>query len=145
MRAGVGCDGPDGPWRRRHASRDSLVLAELREADATGEIAGIYAEIRRLWAVPYVSSLQRHLATLPGWLEWAWAMLGPAFVSGLAQTAAWRAAEGVAVPRLPPVSRDALRVWSVDQAGEAAIRARWSRRSSASRSRSKARPAAMRT
>ena len=52
------------------------MLAELREADATGEIAAIYAEIRRLWAVPYVSSLQRHLATLPGWLEWSWAMLG---------------------------------------------------------------------
>jgi hypothetical protein len=99
------------------------VLAELREADAHGEIAAIYAEIRRLWAVPYVSSLQRHLATLPGWLEWTWAMVGPAFVSGRAQAAAWRAAEGVAVPRLPPVSRDALRTWGVDAAGEAAIRA----------------------
>ena len=45
------------------------MLAELQERDATGEIARIYAEIRRLWAVPYVSSLQRHLATRPGWLE----------------------------------------------------------------------------
>ena len=45
------------------------MLAELRESDATGEIAGIYEQIRRLWAVPYVSSLQRHLATRPGWLE----------------------------------------------------------------------------
>ena len=43
------------------------MLAELREQDATGEIAAIYEEIRRLWAVPYVSSLQRHLATRPGW------------------------------------------------------------------------------
>jgi hypothetical protein len=99
------------------------VLDELREADARGEIAAIYAEIRRLWAVPYVSSLQRHLATLPGWLEWTWAMLGPAFVSGRAQNAAWRAVEGVTVPRLPPVSRDVLRVWGVDETGEAAIRA----------------------
>lgn len=99
------------------------MLAELRERDATGEAAAIYAEIRRLWAVPYVSSLQRHLATRPGWLEWTWAALGPAFSSGRAQAAAWRAAEGLAVPRLPPVSRDALRVWQVDAAGEAAIRA----------------------
>jgi hypothetical protein len=99
------------------------VLAELPERDATGEIAGIYAEIRRLWAVPYVSSLQRHLATLPGWLEWTWTMLRPAFASGQAQAAGWRAAEGVAVPRLPAVSRDALRVWGVDGTGEAAIRA----------------------
>jgi hypothetical protein len=99
------------------------VLAELRETDATGEIAAIYAEIRRLWAVPYVSSLQRHLATRPGWLEWTWAALAPAFSSGRAQVAAWRAADGLDVPRLPPVSRDALRVWGVDADGEAMVRA----------------------
>jgi len=99
------------------------VLPELQERDATGAIAGIYAEIRRLWAVPYVSSLQRHLATRPGWLEWAWAGLRPAFASGRAQVAARLAAEGLVVPRLAPMSRDALRVWGVDPAGEAAIRA----------------------
>jgi len=33
------------------------MLSELSERDATGAIAAIYAEIRRLWAVPYVSSL----------------------------------------------------------------------------------------
>ena len=99
------------------------MLAELRERDATGEIAAIYDEIRRLWAVPYVSSLQRHLATRPGWLEWAWAALGPAFASGRGQVAAWRAADRLVVPRLPPLSRAALAVWGVDATGEAAIRA----------------------
>ena len=98
------------------------MLAELRERDATGEIAAIYAEIRRLWGVPYVSSLQRHLATRPGWLEWTWAALGPAFASGGAQVAAWRAAESLTVPRLAAISRSALRVWGVDADGEAAIR-----------------------
>jgi hypothetical protein len=99
------------------------VLAELREQDATGKIAAIYEEIRRLWAVPYVSSLQRHLATRPGWLEWTWAALRPAFASGRAQVAAWNAAEGLTVPRLAQISRDALRVWGVDADGEAAMRA----------------------
>jgi hypothetical protein len=99
------------------------MLAELRESDATGEIARIYDQIRRLWAVPYVSSLQRHLATRPGWLEWTWAALAPAFTSGTAQAAAWRAADGLAVPRLAPLSREALAVWGVDAAGEAVIRA----------------------
>jgi hypothetical protein len=98
-------------------------LPELQERAAGGEIAAIYAEIRRLWGVPYVSSLQRHLATRAGWLEWTWAALAPAFTSGRAQTAAWRAAEGADVPRLPPISRDALRVWGVDDKGQAAIRA----------------------
>ncbi|HEU5191383.1 MAG TPA: hypothetical protein VFX14_16990 [Methylomirabilota bacterium] len=99
------------------------MLAELREADARDEIAAIYAEIRRLWGVPYVSSLQRHLATRPGWLPWTWAALGPAFTSGLAQTAAWRAANGLAVPSLAPIPREALRVWGVDAEGARAIRA----------------------
>jgi hypothetical protein len=99
------------------------MLAELRESDATGEIAGIYEQIRRLWGVPYVSSLQRHLATRPGWLEWTWTALGPAFTGGVAQATAWRAADGLAVPRLAPISRDALAVWGVDAAGEAAVRA----------------------
>ena len=99
------------------------MLAELREQDATGDVAAIYDEIRRLWAVPYVSSLQRHLATRPGWLEWTWRALAPAFVSGRAQVAAWRAAEDLTVPRLAPISRHALRVWGVTAEGEAAIRA----------------------
>ncbi|HKZ06396.1 MAG TPA: hypothetical protein VJU81_13065 [Methylomirabilota bacterium] len=99
------------------------MLAELRESDATGELATIYAEIRRLWGVPYVSSLQRHLATRPGWLPWTWAALGSVFASGRAQRAAWRASEGLSVPRLDPISRDALGVWGVDARGEAAIRA----------------------
>jgi hypothetical protein len=98
-------------------------MQELAERDARGEVAVIYEEIRRFCAVPYVSSMQRHLATRGGWLEWVWAALRPVFASGVAQTAAWRAAEGLAVPRLAPISRDALRVWSVDDAGAAAIRA----------------------
>ena len=34
-------------------------LPELSEADATGDLARIYAEIRRCSGVPYVSTLQR--------------------------------------------------------------------------------------
>ena len=97
------------------------MLAELSERDARGAIADIYAEIRRLWGAPYVSSLQRHLATRPGVLEWAWAAVGPAFSSGRAQTAAWRAVERVERPRLDPLSRDALAVWDVDDDGVTAI------------------------
>jgi hypothetical protein len=36
------------------------MLAELREKDATGEIAAIHDEIRGLWAVSHVSSLPRN-------------------------------------------------------------------------------------
>ncbi len=80
------------------------MLAELPEDAATGTIAGIYGEIRRLWAVPYVSSLQRHLATRPGWLEWSWSALAPAFQSGAAQTAGWRVAADLDLPELTPMA-----------------------------------------
>ena len=98
-------------------------MDELSERDARGEIGAIYDEIRRWWTIPYVSSMQRHLATRPGWLEWVWAAVRPAFARGTAQTAAWRASADVDVPRLAPMSRDALRVFGVDEAGERAIHA----------------------
>jgi hypothetical protein len=94
------------------------MLAELSEDAAQGQIAGIYGEIRRLWAVPYVSSLQRHLATRPGWLEWAWAALAPAFLSGQAQTAGWRVAADLELPKIPPISAPALQRLGVDAAGQ---------------------------
>jgi hypothetical protein len=86
-------------------------VKELAARDATGAIATIYDDIKRFCAIPYVSSMQRHLATRPGWLEWVWAALRPAFASGHAQTSAWRASEGLVVPRLAPIPRDGLRVW----------------------------------
>ena len=52
-------------------------MRELPEHEATGELAHVYGELRRLCAVPYVSSLQRHLATMPGCLEYAWGVCGP--------------------------------------------------------------------
>src|SRR5262245_54953923 len=99
------------------------MLPELAERDATGDAARIYAEIRTLCAVPYVSSMQRHLATRPGWLEWAWAALRPVFAEGAAQTTAWRLVGTLDVPPLPPLSSSALRVLGVDATGARAIRA----------------------
>ena len=98
-------------------------MNELAERDATGEIARIYDEIRRFCAVPYVSSMQRHLATRPGWLPWAWSALRPAFAGGHAQEAAWRVTAEIELPRVEPVPRESLRAWGVDTAADAAIRA----------------------
>jgi hypothetical protein len=98
------------------------MLPELLEHEATGDIARIYADIRRLCAVSYVSSMQRHLATRPGWLEWSWAAMHPVFVDGSAQTTAWQVAEALDVAPLPRLSRSALRLLGVDASGERAIR-----------------------
>ena len=75
---------------------------EITEAEATGDIAVVYDEIRRTYAVPYVSSLFRHLATYPGLLPWTWRILRPALLSGAVQHLAW---QRVDVARLPPLSR----------------------------------------
>jgi len=98
------------------------LLAELPESQAAGDIAVIYGEIRRFSGVPYVSSLQRYLATMPGVLEWAWEVVRPAMVSGALPETGWRLARSVRIPPLPPVSVAALLLWGVDQDGLAAIR-----------------------
>lgn len=98
------------------------MLPELPENEAQGEIARIYREIRDTTGVPYVSSLQRHLATRPGWLEWSWSVVGPGFRRGDIPAAVWQAAAALRVPILPKVSRAALRSLGVDGQGESAIR-----------------------
>jgi hypothetical protein len=99
------------------------MAGEISEAEAKGEIAAIFAELRTLWGVPYVSAIHRYLAARPGFLEWAWDAVAPAFRNGRGQEAAWRCATGLAVPRLDPIPVAALRVWSIDAAALAAVRA----------------------
>jgi hypothetical protein len=104
------------------SSSSASLLAELPEERATGQIAVIYDEIRRFSGVPYVSSLQRYLATMQGVLEWAWEAVRPAMVSGAIPETGWQLAAAVQIPALPPVSAAVLRLWGVDAAGLAAIR-----------------------
>lgn len=95
---------------------------EISETGATGEIAAVYGEIRQTCAVPYVSSLFRHLAVYPGLLPWAWQAVRPALLSGAAQQLAWRRVDVSGLPPLPSLSREALDGLGVDTAGLAAIR-----------------------
>jgi hypothetical protein len=104
------------------ASQPQTLLAELSEDAATGRIAEIYDEIRRFSGVPYVSSLQRYLATMPGVLEWAWDAVRPAMVSGVIPETGWRLAATVRLSPAAPIAMATLRDWGVDAAGLAAIR-----------------------
>ncbi|HVZ10732.1 hypothetical protein [Rhodopila sp.] len=78
------------------------LLPELPESTASGRIAAIYQEVRVFSGVPYVSSMQRYLATLPGVLEWAWDAMRPALVSGVVQQTAWRLARSARLESPPP-------------------------------------------
>ncbi len=98
------------------------LLPELHENQATGRIAEIYDEIRRFSGVPYVSSLQRYVATLPGVLEWAWDAVRPALVSGVIPETGWRLARDVGIAPAEPVTAATVRAWGIDAAGLAAMR-----------------------
>jgi hypothetical protein len=100
-----------------------MLLPELAERDATGEKAAIYAEIRRLGGVPMVALIFRHIATLPGGIEWAWGALGPAWRAGRLQEAAWRIAREAPLEPIAPMRRQALAALGVDADGETEIRA----------------------
>lgn len=98
-------------------------LAELPESRASGELARIYAEIRRLSAVPMVALIYRHLATIPGALEWSWALLESAFRAGAVQQAAWELARAAVPPRQPKIPAAALRASGLDAHDERGITA----------------------
>lgn len=104
------------------ASQPRALLAELSEEAATGRIAEIYDEIRRYSAVPYVSSLQRYLATMPGVLEWAWDAVRPAIVSGVVPETGWRLAQAARLSPGIPVTAATIRDWGIDGASLGAIR-----------------------
>lgn len=97
-------------------------MAELPETDVTGELAQIYEEIRVYCGVPYVSSLQRHVATMPGCLEYAWAVCRPAFLDGTIPETAWRRVKMIDVEPFAPLSEAALHLLGVDAGGARAIR-----------------------
>ena len=98
-----------------------MLLPELAERDATGDKAAIYAEMKRLGAVPMVALIFRHLATRPGVLEWAWAAIGPAWRTGALQETAWRIAREAPLTPIAPMPRAALAALGVDERGLAEI------------------------
>jgi len=106
--------------RSAGAAADGL-LAELPEAQASGEQRRIYAEIKRLSAVPMVALIYRHLATIPGALEWAWALVEPAMQAGRLQQRAWQLAAEAVIPGHHTVPRAALRAAGIGPHEEAAI------------------------
>ena len=83
------------------------LLPELHEHQAAGRIAEIYAEIRIFSGVPYVSSLQRYLATMQGVLEWAWDAVRPALAHGAIQETGWRLARDVRIAPAKPFAGSA--------------------------------------
>lgn len=96
-------------------------LAELPESQAAGEVRDIYAAIKRLSGVPMVALIYRHLATIPGALEWSWRLIEPVMQDGSLQRRAWRLAARATIERHVGIPRAALRACGIDEADERAI------------------------
>jgi len=86
----------------------------VAEAEAVGETAALFADIRGTVGVRVVNLVWRHLATFEGALPWAWAAVKPLYLDGMADTAAARFRERMIVPQLgslagpEPASVDAV-------------------------------------
>ena len=97
-------------------------VPSIPEAAATGEIAALYADIRRSLGVGVVNLIWRNLAATPGALAWAWGAVRPLYAAGAIQAEAEALRRSQALPdicRLPPA---ALRAVGVTEADENAIR-----------------------
>ncbi len=89
-----------------NASADPV--PSIREADASGEIAELYSDIRATLGVPVVNLIWRHLAMFPGGLGWAWEALKPLYASGAIMTEAAALRDGLDIPTLPGLTVPAL-------------------------------------
>ena len=84
-------------------------LPEQPEAQASDAVRAIYAQIRHAAGVPMVALIFRHLATLPGAMEWAWSVMGPPLMQGQLQRWAWAMEDKLDLAPALPVSPQALR------------------------------------
>lgn len=95
-------------------------VAAVIEPDAQGETAAIFADIRATLGVSVVNLIWRHLATMPGALQWVWAALKPLYL-GPALTAANEVRRGIAMPTVTPFSDDTLAAAGLDRDARATI------------------------
>ena len=91
----------------------------VREDEAEGEIAAIFADIRTQLGTSSVNLVWRHLATFPGALPWCWGAITPLYRCGALASQARdfrRSLQGPVLPELPPEVRKALGLDSEDVA-----------------------------
>ena len=95
----------------------------IAEADATGDIAALYADIRATLGVPIVNLIWRNLAAFPGGLAWAWGSVKPLYAAGKVQNEAQALRRAQRLPAVLPMPAAALRACGVDAGAERTIRA----------------------
>jgi len=98
-------------------------LPSIAENAAEGEIAELYADIRKTLDMPFVNLVWRALAAVPGGLSWTWATMKPLYQNGVAHAEARALVEALVIPETLRLPSDALLGVGVDVKGELAIQA----------------------
>ncbi|MBV9835849.1 MAG: hypothetical protein JO055_15640 [Alphaproteobacteria bacterium] len=88
----------------------------IGEADATGDIAALYADIRATLGVGVVNLIWRHLATIDGALPWAWGAVRPLYAEGIIEAEAERFRERMRLLDLPRMPSEVLHAVGLDAA-----------------------------
>ena len=98
-------------------------VPSIPEAEATGEIAECYADIRKSLGMPFVNLVWRNLASVPGGLMWAWTTMKPLYKHGAVYEEARELRDQQELPTVPRLPRAALRAVGVDTKAEVSIMA----------------------
>ena len=98
------------------AQTNNHTFAEIAELDATGQTREIYDDFNSSIGLPTITLIYRHMATTPGCLEWAWALLRPNFVSGTFAREAEHLVAGLALVKSWLITRNGLLDAGVDEA-----------------------------
>ena len=98
-------------------------VPSVSEADATGDIAALYSDIRKTLGMSFVNLIWRNLASIPGGLRWVWTTVKPLYVKGVIEGEAAALRNNQKLPAVPRLTSEALRAVGVNAEGEAAIRA----------------------
>jgi hypothetical protein len=96
-------------------------VPSIAEAEATGEVAEIYADIRTTLGTSVVNLIWRNLATEPGALRWTWSTVRPLYL-GAAAPHAEAVRRTLSLPAVPQLSADTLTAAGLDPAALATIR-----------------------
>ena len=88
-------------------------VPSVLESEARGEIADIYADIRKVLGTSVVNLIWRNLATMPGALQWTWSTVRPLYL-GDAPLHAEAVRQAIALPDWPGFSADTLLAAGVD-------------------------------
>jgi len=96
-------------------------VTAVTEADAEGPTALLFANIRDTLNVNVVNLIWRHLATMPGALEWVWSSLKPLYL-GPAIASANHIRDTLPLPTIEPLSREALAEAGLDGPALVSIR-----------------------